>query len=171
MILNQLHASIVKSVPSASLPDISKFGKGSVSQGIVKAGSSGPSFAVGKTATVDMTTLFKQEKGAAAFAALSGTTSSKPKVTGGKTKKSKASVKKSGIASKIMKASVNAKKTTGKLSSGSMLTPGGASDGKMTTSGQSLKDFKKMMTWYTKAKANVAAKKTTSKKISKVSKK
>lgn len=114
-----------------------------------------------------MNTIFKQEKGAAAFAALSASGNVKAKVTGGKTvKKTKASVKKSSIATKIMKSGANPKKTTGKLSSGSMLTPGGASDGKMTTSGQTMKDFKKMLSFYKKSKGSVA-KKSTSKKISK----
>jgi hypothetical protein len=171
MILKQLHGSFSKTVPSTTLPDISKFGKGSVSQGIVKAGANAGSYSVGKTATVDMASIFKQEKGAAAYAALSGGGNVKPKVVGGKGKKKVAPKKAgSGIAGKIMKASANAKKTAGRLSAGDMLTPGGASDGKLTTGPQSLGDFKKMMKWYN-AKQKGAAKKSASKKIGKGSKK
>jgi hypothetical protein len=174
MILNQLHGSFTASVPSAALPDISKFGKGSVSQGIVKAGDNAASYTVGKTATIDMNTIFKQEKGNAAFAALAGGVNVKPKVLGGKASgKKKVVAKKSsgGMGAKIMKASANAKKTAGRISAGDMLTPGGASDGKLTTGPQSLGDFKKMMKWYNaKQKASVS-KKSASKKIGKGSKK
>jgi len=172
LILNQLHGSFTNSVPSAALPDISKMSKGSVSQGIVKAGANAAAYTVGKTATVDMNTIFKQEKGNAAFAALSGGGNAKPKVVGGKGKgtKKKVAAKSSGIASKIMKASANAKKTAGRISAGDMLTPGGASDGKLTTGPQSLGDFKKMMKWYN-AKQKGAAKKSASKKIGKGSRK
>jgi hypothetical protein len=110
-----------------------------------------------------MATIFKQEKGSAAFAKLSsGGTAVKPKVTGGKSAKKKVAAKKAsgGIAAKIMKGSANAKKTAGRLSAGDMLTPGGASDGKLTTGPQSLGDFKKMMKWYN------AKQKATAKKIS-----
>jgi len=165
LILEQLHKNFTSSVPSASLPDTNKFGKGSVSQGIVKAGSNAASFTAGKTATMEMSAIFKMEKGAAAFAALSGSGNARPKVLGGKgAGKKKASVKKAGgnIASKIMKASANAKKTAGRISSGDMLTPGGASDGKLTTGPQSMGDFKRMMKWY-----NAKQKKSTTKKIGK----
>lgn len=173
MILNQLHGSFTASVPSAALPDISKMSKGAVSQGIVKAGDNAAKYTVGKTATVDMNTIFKQEKGNAAFAALSGSGNAKPKVVGGKASgKKKASVKKAsgGMGAKIMKAANNAKKTAGRVSAGDMLTPGGASDGKLTTGPQSLGDFKKMMKWYN-AKQKQTAKKSASKKIGKGSRK
>jgi hypothetical protein len=118
---------------------------------------------------MDMNAVFKMEKGSAAFAALLGGSNVKPKVMGGKSQgKKKASVKKASgnIASKIMKASANAKKTAGRISASDMLTPGAASDGKLTTGPQSMGDFKKMMKWY-----NAKQKKTTSKKIGKASKK
>jgi len=170
LILNQLHGSFTSTVPSAALPDISKMSKGAVSQGIVKAGANAANYTVGKTATVDMNTIFKQEKGAAAFAALSGGGNVKPKVLGGKGSKKKVAPKKAGggIASKIMKASANAKKTAGRISAGDMLTPGGASDGKLTTGPQSLGDFKKMMKWYNaKQKASTSKKSLQKKKGSK----
>lgn len=170
LILNQLHGSFTSTVPSAALPDISKMSKGAVSQGIVKAGANAANYTVGKTATVDMNTIFKQEKGAAAFAALSGGGNVKPKVLGGKGSKKKVAPKKAGggIGAKIMKASANAKKTAGRISAGDMLTPGGASDGKLTTGPQSLGDFKKMMKWYNaKQKASTSKKSLQKKKGSK----
>jgi hypothetical protein len=173
LILDQLHKNFSSNVPSAALPDISKFGKASVSQGIVKAGANAASFSVGKTACMDMNAVFKMEKGSAAFAALTGGGNVKPKVMGGKTTgKKKASVKKASgsIASKIMKSQANAKKTAGRISASEMLTPGAASDGKLTTGPQSMGDFKKMMKWYNDKNAKLQ-KKSTSKKIGKASKK
>ena len=138
----------------------------------MKAGKNEAKFSAGKTATVDMNTIFKQEKGNAAFAALSGGGNVKAKVVGGKGAKKKVVAKKAGggIGAKIMKASANAKKTAGRISAGDMLTPGGASDGKLTTGNQTLGDFKKMMKWYN-AKQKGAAKKSASKKIGKGSRK
>jgi len=166
LILDQLHKGLTSSVPSAALPDISKFGKGSVSQGVVKAGPNAASFTAGKTATVDMNSIFKQEKGDGAFKALSGSANVKPKVSGGKSaKKAKASVKKaSSISKTLMKSGNNQKKTVGKITGGGMPTPGDASNGKLTTGQQSLGDFKKMMSWYNKKQKAGTPKKKISKK-------
>jgi hypothetical protein len=166
LILDQLHKSFTSSVPSAALPDISKFGKGSVSQGVVKAGANAATFTAGKTATEEMNKIFKQEKGQAAFDKLSGGSNVKPKVSGGKVSKKaakKVTAKKSSIVAKIMKSDNNRKKTVNKLSTGGIPTPGGT-DGKLTAGMHSQKDFVKMMKWYNQQKTTKTPKKKISKK-------
>lgn len=106
LIQSYLHGQVAGAVQSSqkseSLPDMSKIqSKGNVSQGIVKFASgenfSNYGFTSGKTATLDMNSIFKMEKGAAAFNKLSaGGVSVKPKVSGGKVKVGKrSSMKKS----------------------------------------------------------------------------
>ena len=98
-------AAVNKSLKSESLPDIAKFtSKGDPKMGIVNFSSgsafSGFGFKEGKTATVDMQSIFKAEKGADALKKLMQTpSSSKAKVVGGP--KSKKISKKGGKGSSV----------------------------------------------------------------------
>jgi hypothetical protein len=159
LIQSYLHGQVSSSVKSASkgdsLPDLSKLqSKGSVSQGVVKFASgdnfSNYGFTSGKTATLDMNSIFKMEKGKAAFDRLSaGGVSIKPKITGKKIKPSKGSVKKSKPVSKALE-QFDVKQSTKKLgSAGGMLTPGGQKT-PGTTGIKTMDQYKKLVNWYKK---------------------
>lgn len=170
LIQNYTHQCVTSAVKNAvksdSLPDISKFsGKGNPSQGVVSFASgdvfSSYGFKEGKTQTVDMATIFKQEKGAEALKKLQGAPSGsvKPKVVGGAKGKKKAvkSAAKGDIkrmVEKIQKFTPGGKPATEKKSTGRILSgktptlpsPGGDKEAG-TTDHQSMKDFKKMVAW------------------------
>jgi hypothetical protein len=163
LIQSYLHGQVAGAVKSSqkseSLPDMSKLqSKGAVSQGIVKFASgesfSNYGFTSGKTATLDMNSIFKMEKGAAAFNKLSaGGVSVKPKVSGGKVKVGKKlSAKKSEpVAKKLEKFADNKKKSTKRIpgSVGGMPTPG--DKGSAATAGiKTMDQYKKMIAWYKK---------------------
>lgn len=163
LIQSYLHGQIQSAVKAGakgdSLPDMSKIqSKGAVSQGVVKFASgenfNNYGFSSGKTATLDMNSIFKMEKGASAFAKLSaGGVSVKPKVSGGKVKVGKKiSVKKSEpVAKKLSKLDTNKKKSTKRIpgSVGGMPTPG--DKGSAGTAGiKTMDQYKKMIAWYRK---------------------
>ena len=98
-------AGAVKSgVKSENLPDISKFSKGSVGQGVVKFASGDHfnswGFKEGKTNTVSMDAIARAEK---AGGKGKGSVSVKPKVTGGKAKAATKAGKAGGVGSKLAK--------------------------------------------------------------------
>jgi hypothetical protein len=158
-----LHGQVTNSVKSGvkgdSLPDMAKLAtKGSVSQGVVKF-ASGDSFTnygftSGKTAILDLNSIFKMEKGAAAFTKLSaGAVSIKPKVSGSKVKVGKKSAKKAAepVAKKLEKFADNKKKSAKRIpgSVGGMPTPG--DKGSAGTTGlKTMDQYKKMIAWYRK---------------------
>lgn len=157
----QVSSAVSSGVKGDSLVDIAKLsGKGAVSGDVVKFSSGDKfnqwGFTSGKTATVDMNSVFKLEKGAAALSKLTaGATSVKPKVVGAKGKgKAKAAAKKgSGVGAlsqKLDKMTKDAKKSSKKLSgSVGMMTPGDkASAG--TAQVKSFDQFKRMVSWYKK---------------------
>lgn len=136
LIQNYHHGAVAAAVAGAkaALPEIGSKGSGVVSF------ASGSSFSAwgfkdGKTATVDINAIFKQEKGSLPK---SPSSSGKARVLGGPSKKSKGVSKKpkaSGVGktvSKLLKSSTpgrksvgNAKKSTARIGkSGSMRTPG-----------------------------------------------
>jgi hypothetical protein len=136
LIQNYIHDSVqiaVKSGAKESIPDISKFeGKANVNQGVVPF-SSGSTFTAygfkdGKNATVDMTSIFKQEKGAEELKKrLAGpSTSGKAKVVGGakagKAAKKASSKGISSIVEKLAKYTPGAKKSAAKKSTARILT-------------------------------------------------
>lgn len=176
LIQSYLHGQVASSVKSGckgdSLPDMSKLSsKGSVSQGIVKFASgdnfSNYGFTSGKTATLDLNTIFKMEKGAAAFSKLSsGGVSIKPKVSGDKVKVSKKSkgISKVAIGSKLDSFAANKKGSAKRIpgSVGGMPTPGDkASAG--TTGLKTMDQYKKMIAWYRKKNTSKTPKRSSKK--------
>jgi len=192
LIQNYTHGCVTsavnKSLKHDSMPEISKFSsKGKVNDGIVafSTGNFNPfGFKEGKTSTVDMTTIFKQEKGADALRKLQAPAggSSKAKVVGGA--KAKKQIKKGAKGADVrrmvdriskftpgQKGSV-AKKSTSRIMSGKTPTlpsPGGDKDAG-TTDHQSMKDFKKMVAWIQKSRGKGGLGKKTGGKLSAASK-
>lgn len=167
LIQSYIHGQVASSVKSAakgdSLPDVGKLqSKASVSQGVVKFASgenfSNYGFTSGKTATLDMNSIFKMEKGKAAFDRLSaGGVSIKPKITGKKIKPSKVSVKKAKRPiSKHLEAYAGKQSAKRVGSAGGMLTPGGQKT-PGTTGIKTMDQYKKLVDWY---KKNQPSKKT-----------
>ena len=162
LIQSYLHGQVSSAVKSAHksdcLPDVSKLStKTSVSSGIMKFASgenfNSYGFTSGKTATLDMNSIFKMEKGAAAFNKLSASgVSMKPKVSGSKVKVGKKITKRAEpVAKKLDKYALNKKKSTKRIpgSVGGMPTPGDkASAG--TTNINTMDQYKKMIAWYKK---------------------
>jgi hypothetical protein len=168
LIQNYTHQCVTKSVSGGvkeSVPDPSKFsGKGNVSAGVVGFASgasfNGWSFKEGKTATVDITSIFKQEKGADALRRLQAgpSASGKARVVGGAKKgakgKGKAGSGVGGIVEKITKftpgdkRSAAAKKSTARIltKAPTLQSPGGEKHAG-TTDHQSMKEFKKMISF------------------------
>jgi hypothetical protein len=138
------HAAQSKCCKDAGMPAIGG-GKGNVSQGITACGGAA-SFKTGNTATVDMNSIFKQEKGADALRKVQAgpAAGGKVKVSGGA--KGKGKKKAAAPVKALMKSTPGAQKksTTRVLSKGGMASPGG--DGKKgTTDNTTMRDFKKMM--------------------------
>ena len=169
LIQNYTHKCIKKSVSGAkeNMLDISKFSnKGNVNQGVVSFASgnvfSGYSFKEGKTQTVDINSIFKQEKGPDALKRLQvgAHASSKVKVIGGAKKgakgKGKSASKASGVgavADKITKFTPGDRKSVGKRSNARIVSraptlqsPGGDKHAG-TTDHQSMKEFQKMLNY------------------------
>jgi hypothetical protein len=172
LIQNYTHeclTSAVKSgVKSESIPDISKFSaKSIVGQGVVSFASGNNfnnySFKEGKTATVDMSTIFKQEKGADALKKLQAGPAAygKAKVVGGSSGRrggKAASKGKSGdiqkMVQKISKYTPSGNKSVAKKSTARILTgktPALPSPGDKnmagTTDHTSMKEFRKMISY------------------------
>jgi hypothetical protein len=166
LIQNYTHSCIASSLGGASgLPDISKMSaKANVGQGVHSFASgstfSGFSFKEGKTATVDLNSIFKQEKGADALRRLQAgpSASGKAKVVGGAKKGAKGKGKGGsgigGIIEKITKftpgdkKSAAAKKSTTRIltKAPTLASPGGDKHAG-TTDHQSMKDFQKMISF------------------------
>jgi hypothetical protein len=160
-------AAVGKGVKGESLPVIgAKAGAGA---GVVSF-ASGPAFGgwtfkEGKTPTVPMSSILKQEKGASPKKA---DPTSKAKVIGGAKGAPKSAKKEAvkGLGSKIAKFSPpgkknNAKKSTAKLISGAtpvLPSPGDGRSGAGTTNQQTMKEFKKMVEWISKNKSGKAKK-------------
>jgi hypothetical protein len=179
IIQNYIHRCVQGAVDSGvkeNVADISKFAvKADVKQGIVSfaAGASFNSytFKEGKNAYVDLSAIFKQEKGADALKKVQtgGASAGKAKVVGG-TKGAKASKKAAGktvasVVEKLAKFTPGEKKSAPKKSLARIVTkaptlqsPGGAQEAG-TTDHATMKDFKKMMTYLKKSKG-VAGKKS-----------
>lgn len=136
LIQNYIHSCVTGSVSSGvkeNVLDISKFAaKGSVSQGVVSFASgasfNGYTFKDGKQATIDLNTIFKQEKGADALKKIQAgpAASGKAKVTGGARSSGSKSAKKggkvAGIVEKISKLTPGGKKSAAKKSTAKILT-------------------------------------------------
>lgn len=182
LIQNYTHQCVQGAVGGVkeSLADISKFqSKGAVSQGVVSFASGNTfnswSFKEGKTQTVDLASIFKQEKGADALKKLQAgpASSSKAKVVGGAKRGAKAAKKAGGsnvgaIAEKLSKftpgdkKSAAAKKSTARIltKAPTLQSPGGDKQAG-TTDHSTMKDFQKMMSFLKRGK--------TAKKAGKVS--
>lgn len=172
LIQNYIHSCVSKSVGSVkdSVVDVSKLqGKGNVNQGVVSfaAGATfnGYTFKDGKSATVDLNTIFKQEKGADALRKVQAgpATGGKAKVTGGAKGAAKgarkAGGKVAGIVEKISKLTPGGRKSAAKKSTARILSraqtlqsPGGDRE-TGTTDNATMKDFHKMMAYLKKGKA------------------
>jgi len=183
LIQNYTHdclSSAVKSgIKSESCPDISKFSaKSAVGQGVVSFASGNNfnawGFKEGKTPTVDMVSIFKQEKGADALKKVQAgpASSGKAKVVsglagrrGGKAAKGRSGeIKK--MVEKISKYTPGGnksvtKKSTTRILSGktpALPSPGGDKNLAGTTDHTSMKDFKKMIQYIQKSKTQYLGK-------------
>lgn len=151
-----MSSSVKSGIKSESLPDIGK--KAATSAGIVPF-SSGSSFSAwtfkeGKTPTVSMASILKQERGASPAKQAAP---SKPKVLGGAKGGAVKSAKKDGLKSlgkKLQKFSPPGKKSIVKKSAGKLGTgntpgalpsPGDGRSGAGTTNNVTMKEFKKMV--------------------------
>lgn len=171
LIQNYIHTCVLSSVDSVKevVADVSKLqGKGSVSQGVVSFASganfNGYTFKDGKNATVDLNTIFKQEKGADALRKVQAgpSTGGKAKVTGG-AKGAAKGLKKAGgkvanMVDKLNKLTPGGKKSAAKKSTAKILSrvqtmqsPGGDREAG-TTDNATMKDFQKMITYLKKGK-------------------
>ena len=178
LIQNYTHdclSSAVKSgIKSESCPDISKFSaKSAVGQGVVSFASGNNfnawGFKEGKTPTVDMVSIFKQEKGADALKKLQAgpSSSSRAKVVGGAKRAGKAARKGganvAGVVEKLAKftpgdkKSAAAKKSTARIltKAPTLQSPGGDKQAG-TTDHSTMKDFKKMMSFLNRSKTGSA---------------
>lgn len=159
---HQCMQAAVNSGAKENIHDISKFAaKASVSQDIVSFGA-GPLFSAwtfkeGKTQTVDMNSIFKQEKGADALKKIQAgpTSAGKAKVVGGAKKGAKGKGKVSGgvgaVVEKISKFTPGDKKSAAKKSTTRILTkaptlqsPAGDKHAG-TTDHTTMKEFQKMI--------------------------
>ena len=166
-------SSITSKLKSESLPDISKFqAKSSVSQGVVPFASgssfSGYGFKSSTTAVMDMTAIYKSEKGALPKSKSSPSKSVKPKVSGGSKVIKKSPKKSSGsLASKLAKYTPGGKKTQPKKSVGqpgatTMASPGDGMSAAATAEAKTMKQFKQMIA-YLKKNKNAKGKKSAKK--------
>jgi len=176
LIQSYTHQCVQSSVGGVkeNIQDISKFSsKGNVNQGIVSfaAGNtfSNYTFKEGKTATVDLQNIFKQEKGADALKKLQAgpSSSSRAKVVGGAKRAGKAAKKGganvAGVVEKLAKftpgdkKSAAAKKSTARIltKAPTLQSPGGDKQAG-TTDHSTMKDFKKMMSFLSRAKTGSA---------------
>jgi hypothetical protein len=174
LIQNYIHSCVLNSVTNGikeSVTDVSKLsGKGNVNQGVVSFASgasfNGYTFKDGKNVTVDLNTIFKQEKGADALKKIQAGpgTSGKAKVTGGArgaaAKVARKSGKVAGIVEKISKLTPGGKNTAAKKSTARILTrvptlqsPGGDKEAG-TTDNATMKDFQKMISYLKKGKTS-----------------
>lgn len=163
LIQHYTHSCIARSVKdSGSLPDISRMSaKAGVTQGVHSFASgasfSGFNFREGKTATVDMNAIFKQEKGADALRRLQAGPSAggKAKVVGGARKAARGRKGGAGIGQIVEKISKftpgdkksAAKKSTARIVSArapTLQSPGGDKHAG-TTDHQSMRDFQRMV--------------------------
>jgi len=170
LIQNYTHQCVQKSVNSGvkeNIVDISKFAaKSSVSQGVVSFGSGDSfSFKDGKSATVDLNVIFKQEKGVDALKKIQAGPSTGSKVNvkggarGGKAIKKASSKGVGSTVEKLSKFTPGGKKSAAKKSvarilskvAPSLQSPGGDKQAG-TTDHQSMTDFKKMMAYLKKTK-------------------
>lgn len=150
------------------MSNISNFAaKGNVNQGVVSfaSGSNFNSwgFKEGKTATADLNSIFKQEKGADALRKLQAgpASNSKAKVSGGAKRGGKAAKKGSnvsGVVEKLAKYTPGEKKSAAKksttriLSRAPMLQSPGGDKQAGTTDHSTMRDFKKMISYLKKGK-------------------
>ena len=166
LIQNYIHGCVTSSVKADACPDIAKMSnKGAVAAGIHSFASgdsfTGYTFKEGKTPVVDISSLFKQEKGADALKKLTSgpAASGKAKVVGGAKRAGKGKGKTSGaavgaIVEKIAKftpgdkGSKAAKKSTARIltKAPTLQSPGGDKHAG-TTDHQSMKDFQKMISF------------------------
>jgi hypothetical protein len=173
---HQCMSNAVKSgVKGESLPDIGK--KGGAGAGVVSFSSgatfSNWTFKEGKTPTVAMASILKQEKGASPKKA---DPTGKAKVIGGAKSGGKSGKTASkSLGSKLAKFSPTnkknaAKKSTAKIFSGAtpvLPSPGDGRSGAGTTNQQTMREFKKMVEWINKSKGKGSAKKVGKKSASK----
>jgi hypothetical protein len=173
LIQNYTHSCIGSSLGSreAGLPDVSKMSaKAGVAQGVHSFASgatfSSWNFKEGKTATVDLASIFKQEKGADALRRFQAgpSASGKAKVVGGAKKAGKGKGKTAGagiggIIEKIAKftpgdkqSAAQKKSTTRILTKAPTLASPGGDKHAGTTDYQSMKDFQKMISFLKKNK-------------------
>lgn len=168
-----LSGAVKSGVKGESLPDIGK--KGGAGAGVVTFASgasfSGWTFKEGKTPTVSMASILKQEKGSSPKKM---DPTSKAKVLGG-AKGAPKSAKKDNmksLGSKLAKFSPPskknaAKKSTAKIFSGAtpvLPSPGDGRSGAGTTNQQTMREFKKMVEWINKNKAGKSSGKKVGKK-------
>jgi hypothetical protein len=175
LIQNYTHSCVADSVNSGvkeSICDISKFpAKGNVGQGVVSFASGSHfnswSFKEGKSATVDMNSIFKQEKGADALRKLTAGPAStgKAKVVGGAKRVAKGKGKVSGVGAVVEKLakftpgdkrSAAAKKSTARIltKAPTLQSPGGDKQAG-TTDHSSMRDFQKMISYLKNKKTTV----------------
>jgi hypothetical protein len=192
LIQNYIHGCVQGAVDGGvkeNVLDITKFqAKGDVKQGIVSFSSgasfSSYSFKEGKTQTVDLSAIFKQEKGPEALKKVTagGAAGGKAKVVGGAKKAAgpKAGLKAAskGVASvveKLAKFTPGGRKSAVKRSTAKIVTkaptlqsPGGAQEAG-TTDHATMKDFRKMISYLKKGKGAAGKKsgKVTGSKLSK----
>lgn len=179
LIQSYIHQNIQNSVSGVkeNIQDISKFSsKGNVSQGVVSFASGANfnsySFKDGKTQTVDLTSIYKQEKGADAlkkFQAGPVSSSSRARVVGGAKRGAKGAGKKAGgsnvagVVEKLAKftpgdkKSAAAKKSTARIltKAPTLQSPGGDKQAG-TTDHSTMKDFQKMMNFLKRSKTTGA---------------
>lgn len=151
-------AAISSGVKGESLPDISKFqAKANVSQGVVKFASGDTFTAYGfksaNTATQDMNSIWKSEKGA--LPSKKGDKAVKPKIQGGSKKIKKSPKKAGGIAGKLAKFTPGGKKSlpkksVGRVGGGTMASPGEGKSAAATAQAKTMKEFKQMVAFIKK---------------------
>lgn len=187
LIQNYTHGCISGAISGVkeSVADISKMsGKGNVSAGVVSFASGNNfdayGFKDGKSATVDLNSIFKQEKGADALRKLQAgpVSSGRAKVVGGakgaKGARKAAGKGVSGVVEKLSKFTPGDKKSAAKKSTARILTkaptmqsPGGDKQ-TGTTDNATMKDFQKMINYLKKnKKSGKAAGKASKSSVSK----
>jgi hypothetical protein len=172
-----LSSAVKSGVKGESLPGIGS--KGGSGAGVVSfangASFSSWTFKEGKTPTVSMASILKQEKGSSPK---KQDPTSRAKVIGGAKSGGKSAKKESGaksLGSKLAKFSPTnkknlAKKSTAKIFSGAtpvLPSPGDGRSGAGTTNQQTMREFKKMVEWINKSKGKASAKKVGKKSASK----
>lgn len=147
-IQNFTHGQIVAAANNAkaALPDISNFKSNANVNGGVVAAATAWSFKEGKTATVSMGNIFKEERGADAYkrAHQSNSSSGGARVTGGAKSSKKPAKKAAGnVVAALNRSSGAAKKSVAHKGKTSMATPGSTAKG--TANIRSMSQFKKMV--------------------------